>query len=77
MFNGQIGNTRHLTSIRNKFSSTIVRLIKEKYTKIKPVRNIIFLNSEEAHRMKWCTVLNQNEDMVIREQLMEFQMIFS
>jgi hypothetical protein len=60
------------TGLRNRFSSIILILIKKK-DQNKPVNNIMFLNFHEANRMKLCTVLNKNEDMVIREQLMEFQ----
>jgi hypothetical protein len=56
MFNEQTGDTGHLTGLRNKFSSIIVRMIKKK-TKIKPDNNIILLNSDEAHIMNGAKVL--------------------
>jgi len=33
----------------------------------------MLMNFDEAHKMKWYTGLNENENMAIREQLMEFQ----
>jgi hypothetical protein len=54
MFNEQTEDTGHLIGLRNKFSSITIILIKKK-DQIKLVKNIIFLNSDEAHIMKWCT----------------------